>query len=141
MARGSGPGGLALPGTRTVLLVQGAPALRERLSALLAELPCARLAATATSTQEALVWLTALEFDAVLVDLALLAPSRLEALRVLRRAAPGASLVVLAGAADAESRERCRALGADHVLGSAVEFERLGDILEATGAPRPAAER
>lgn len=117
------------PLERVILLAQRSPALRERLGDLVAEVPGARLAATATSLPEAMVWLTALRFDAVLVDLALLEPTRLEALRPLRQASPGARLVVLGADADGEVRERCRALGADHVLGSVVEFDLLGGLL------------
>jgi DNA-binding NarL/FixJ family response regulator len=120
---------------RAVLLVQRSPELRERLAALVAEIPGTRLAGTAASTAEALLWLTALRFDAVLVDVAVLAPSRLEALQALRLAAPVARLVVLAADGDPEVRQRCRSLGADEVLGSAVEFERLGEVLAAPLAP------
>lgn len=126
---GAGPGGGC-----AVLLVQRTPALRERLVALLAESPGIRLAATAGTVAEALLWVTALRFDAVVVDLALLTPSRLEALRQLRLASAGGCLVVLADSADPEVVQRCRGLGADEVLGGAVEFERLGEVL--TAPPR-----
>jgi two-component system, OmpR family, response regulator len=135
MEQGNGRPGFVAALDRAVLLVERSPELRERLAALVSEIPGTRLAGTATSAGEALLWLTSLRFDAVLVDVALLAPSRLEALRSLRLAAPTARLVVLAGDADAAVRERCRALGADAVLGSAVEFERLEEVLTAPAAP------
>jgi DNA-binding NarL/FixJ family response regulator len=119
----------------TILVVERAEILRERLVRSLAEIPGVRVVAEAGSVEEALARLRRAPFDAVVVDVDVAAGDGFRALETLRRAAAGATLVVLGDDGDPEIRERCLQLGADAFLVLLREFDRIGEALRSLGTP------
>lgn len=122
-------------GPETILVVEGAEILRERLARSLGEIPSVRVVAEAASVEDALARLRRAPFDAVVVDVDLAAADGFRALEAIRREAPRGTLVVLGDDGDAEIRERCLQLGADDFLVLLREFDRIGEALLRLGRP------
>jgi DNA-binding NarL/FixJ family response regulator len=121
---------------QTVLVVEPAAGLRDRLVALLGEVRGVHVAGEASSAEEALERLRREPFDAVLLDVDPAGGAGLRALGDIRRAARGVSLVVLSDDGEPELRERCLEQGADAFLITSMEFDRIGETLLALGRRR-----
>ncbi len=119
---------------RTVLIVEPAAGLRERLAGLLEEVRGVRVAAEAGSVPEALARLGEAAFDAVVMDVDV--AGGLRALGEVRRAAGGSSLIVLSGDGEPEVREICLQEGADAFLVTSLEFDRIGEAVLSLGRAR-----
>jgi DNA-binding NarL/FixJ family response regulator len=122
----------------TVLVVEGSPVLRDRLVWLVADVPGVRAAAGVAGVVAAVASLEAEPTDAILVDADDAGWPDLDALRALRRAAPGALVAVLSADRCDELCARCAAAGADLCL-SRDDLSRLDAVLRGLAA-RPAPE-
>ncbi len=118
-----------------VLVVDDAAAVRARLGAMLAELPCVGSVIEADTYALAVEVLSAWAPDIIVVDLHLRGESGLGLLSIARRDRPSALLVVMTNHPTARHRRQCVALGADYFLDKSSDFEDLIRIIEDAGGP------
>jgi CheY-like chemotaxis protein len=111
-------------------VVEDNVAIRDSLVEALAELTGIVTGGVAGSEKAAIAWLTdpANEWDIAIIDL-ILEPggSGLGVLRACRSRKPEQKMVVLTGAANADVREKCEALGSDGVFDKSIETDALMD--------------
>lgn len=105
-------------------------AIRESLVEALSELAGIVTTGVAGSEKAAVAWLTnpANEWDVAIIDL-ILEPggSGFGVLKACRDRKPTQKMVVLTGAANAEVRRKCEALGSDGVFDKSIETDALMD--------------
>jgi DNA-binding NarL/FixJ family response regulator len=122
-----------------VLVIDGAPAVRSRLVALLAERELTVVGEFA-SANLARAFVRTSPPDAVVLDVDLPDRGGLALMEDLRRLAPRAALVILTNALS--YRRRCVTLGVDAFLDKSVDFATVADTLVALckGSPSAIAE-
>lgn len=105
-------------------------AIRESLVEALSELAGIVTTGVAGSEKAAVAWLTnpANEWDVAIIDL-ILEPggSGFGVLKACRDRKPTQKMVVLTGAANADVRRKCEALGSDGVFDKSIETDALMD--------------
>lgn len=111
-------------------VVEDNRAIRESLIEALLELAGIVTTGVAGSEKAAIAWLTnpANEWDLAIIDL-ILEPggSGFGVLGACRGRKPSQKMVVLTGAADADVRKKCEALGSDGVFDKSIETDALMD--------------
>jgi PAS domain S-box-containing protein len=120
-----------------VLLVDDSLPVRQRMGQLIRESGLAQVVGETGSVAGAIDLLGSLRPDALVLDLQLSDGSGYAVLEAARRDLPGCRIVVITSFAEPETRERCLALDADHVLEKSSEFEQLPGLL--AGQPPAAA--
>lgn len=105
-----------------VHLAEDSPPLRELLAAQLDQLPGVRVAAAAPSAAETLENIGKAVPDLLVLDLQLDRSSALDVLRSLVRDQGRPRVVILTNHAGPETREACRAAGADAFFDKSTEF-------------------
>jgi DNA-binding NarL/FixJ family response regulator len=112
----------------TILVVEAADVLRERLGRYLAQLPGVAVTEVRTAS-EAMAHLAGRATDVVTLDVDLAVWPDLGALSRVRKAAPAATLIVLGSESPPELVAFCRRAGADFFFRTHTEFERIGEVL------------
>ncbi len=112
-----------------VLVADGSPLIRERMVALLEDLPGLDVIAQTTDAVRLLHVVQSLQPDVVLLDFHLVEASGLELVRRLKRAQPRGILIVLVSQTPEAYRPRCLEAGADHVFDKSFEFQTVRRIL------------
>ena len=113
-----------------VVIVEGSPIIRVRLSEALSEISNVELIAAVDSEQAALRLLRSSGWNAMVLDLQLKEGTGfgiLKALDVLRP--EGAKVIVFSNYVYPAYRQRCLKLGADHFFDKARELHRVRDVL------------
>lgn len=126
--------------TLRAFVVEDKVSIRENLIEALAELAGIETVGVASSEKAAVAWLAheANSWDLAIVDL-ILEPggSGFGVLNACRNRKPGQTMVVLTGAANADVRRQCEALGCDRVFDKSIETDALmsycQDLAEAAG--------
>lgn len=108
----------------SVLLVEDAIPVRQRLSALISETPTLRVVAEAGTIAEATDFFDSMHPQSVVLDLALPDGNGIDLLRHIRTIGEKCLVLILSNNAEPETRRCCQKLGADYVFGKAAEFER-----------------
>jgi len=123
--------GQASPPAKTVkvLVVEDSPIVRERLIALLAELSNVVIVGQAADGFSAQALFRQHRPDAVVLDIQLPGLNGMDLLAEFKREQPSCVVIVLTTYPFKEFRNRCAALGADHFLDKAMEFERVTEVL------------
>ncbi|MGD9873875.1 MAG: HPr family phosphocarrier protein [Kiritimatiellia bacterium] len=121
--------------THSILLVDDAEPIRQRLRKVLDEASAGVIVAEAASVAEAINQYEALKPGTILLDLGLPDGDGIEVLRHAKTADSDCVVVILSNYADPETRKHCAALGADFVFSKSHEFEH------AISAVRHASER
>jgi DNA-binding NarL/FixJ family response regulator len=111
-----------------VFLVEDAPLLRERLSALIASVG-ARTVGHADGAQAAIEGILATEPDAVVLDLHLRQGNGFDVLRAVRKAAPAIAFYVLTNYPHDGYRASAERLGARGFFDKSTEFDKLRQAL------------
>lgn len=114
----------------SVLLVEDAAQVRQRLRALMTETGSLRVVAEAATVAEAQSLFDSVHPEAVMLDLALPDGSGLDVLRHIRKAKGKCLVLVLSNHAEPETRHCCYELGADYVFGKSDEFEQALETLQ-----------
>lgn len=114
----------------TAFVVEDNPSIRDSLAEALLELAGVVTGGVAGSEKAAIAWLTnaANHWDLAIVDL-ILEPggSGFGVLHACRNRKPEQKVVVLTGAANADVRRQCEALGSDGVFDKSIETDALMD--------------
>jgi DNA-binding NarL/FixJ family response regulator len=114
----------------TVFLVEDAPLLRERLTALIASVGASTVG-HAERAAEAIDGILASRPDVVVLDLHLKEGSGFDVLRAVRKIAPGIAFFVLTNHPIDSLRAAATRMGARGFFDKSSEFEKLRDVLAA----------
>lgn len=124
---------------KRVLIVDDSEQIRERIYALLMESGQIQIVGQAGNAQDALDAFEDLRPDSVILDIRLPDQSGIEILKKIKARQPGVRVTMLTNFDNAQYREKCRRLGADHFLNKTLEFEKIIDTVlndSDTGPPR-----
>ena len=116
-----------------VFLVEDAPLLRERLTALITSVG-ARPVGHADSASDAIAGILATQPDVVVLDLSLKQGHGFDVLRAVREAAPAIAFYVLTNHPIESFRETAKRLGARAFFDKSSEFDKLRAVLAAPAA-------
>jgi DNA-binding NarL/FixJ family response regulator len=127
----------------TVLMVDDSAEIRERLTAMLGEVPGVEIVAQAATIAEAIVAVHRLKPDVVILDLHLPDGNGLEVLRLVQREQIQTRVIVLTNYAYPQYEKRVMAAGAYAFLNKARDFIRVADLVwsATTQALSPASAR
>ncbi len=129
---------LSLPVRLRVLVVEDSAEVRDRLCALLAEVPGLRIVGVAEDEATALARYTECNPDAVILDIRLRTGSGLVVLEHIKRRDASCLVMILTNSIEYEFRRRCLLAGADCFLDKSRDFrgvvnifrQRLGDTTQ-----------
>ena len=112
-----------------VFLVEDSAVIRERLAAMLEEMPNAVLAGQAADAEAAIRDILSGSPDMVLLDIALAAGSGFDVLRAVRAQAPQIDFYVLSNVSAYPYRQLANTLGARGFFDKSTEFERVRELI------------
>jgi two-component system, OmpR family, response regulator len=112
-----------------IYLVEDSSLVRERLEAMLAEVPQTRVVGHAGTAVEAVSEILAKKPDMVVVDLKLAQGTGFDVLRALRTKAPEIDCYMLSNFATQPYRRLAAELGARGFFDKSIEFERVRDVV------------
>ena len=112
-----------------VFLVEDSTPVRERLAALLQDLPDTEVVGYATEAEGAIRDILAAMPDVVLLDLALAQGSGFDVLRAVRPSAPGIDFYLLSNFAAFPYRQLAQKLGARGFFDKTSELERVREVI------------
>lgn len=111
-----------------VFVVEDSKVIRQRLFALLTGLPGVEIVGDSDTAADAILGITDLAPDIVVLDIKLKNGSGIEVLRTIRQRLAGVTVIMLTNYATDEYRKKCLDAGADYFLDKTNEFERLAPI-------------
>ncbi len=112
-----------------IYLVEDSNLVRERLEAMLTEVPQARVVGHAASAAEAISDILAKKPDVVVVDLKLAQGTGFDVLRALHAQAPEIDCYMLSNFATQPYRRLAAELGARGFFDKSIEFERVRELV------------
>ena len=112
-----------------VFVVDDSAIVRERLIALLAEVPNVTIAGEAEMARDAIAGIHAKRPDIVVLDISMPGGSGLAVLEAVKKDRPAPMVIMLTNFDHLQYRQRCLQLGADHFLDKSNSFERVMDII------------
>lgn len=121
-----------------IVLCDDVPELRTLMRYGLEEVPDLKVVGEAGDAQSCVEVVTAQQPDAVLLDLSMPGMDGLQAIPLLRAAAPGMTIVVFSGFAAERMAELTRQVGADRYVEKGAEMEDVREALRAAVAARHA---
>jgi len=124
------------PSPLKVLIVDDSDLVRERLAALLGELPGVAVVGQAADGTTALRLFQARHPDVVVLDIELPGASGFLVLTWIKRHQPAAVVIMLSNHAALPFRLGCARLQAEYFFSKSTEFERVADLLR-TMLPTP----
>jgi two-component system, NarL family, response regulator DevR len=113
----------------TLFIVDDTTILRQRLSALIADITGISLIGSAERASEATDAITATRPDIVILDLRLAEGSGLEVLKNVKRLETPPTVIVFTDQDTSQHRKMCLEHGADYFLGKTDEIEQMEIIL------------
>jgi DNA-binding NarL/FixJ family response regulator len=114
---------------QNIYLVEDSTVVRERLAAMLTDIPNTRVVGHAAGAREAVSEILAKQPDVVLCDLNLKDGTGFEVLRALRAQAPAIECYMLSNFATGPYRRLAAELGARDFFDKSTEFERVRDLV------------
>lgn len=112
-----------------VFVVEDSPAIRQRIEALLGEVPGTSVVGHAAGAAEALRDILATRPDLVLLDVQLAEGSGFDVLRELHARAPELKVVMLTNYSSDPYRQIAQRFGARAFFDKTREFERVRDVI------------
>lgn len=112
-----------------VYIVEDSPAIRARLTEMLAGMDHVRVVGQAASAGEAVAGILRERPDSVLLDLNLMGRTGIDVMRSIRPAAPDIVFVVLTNHAEPQYRRAAQAAGATYFLDKSREFDRVREVI------------
>ena len=113
----------------TVLMVDDSAEIRERLTAMLGEIPGVEISSQATTVAEAVSAVHLLKPDVVILDLRLPDGNGLDVLRLIQREQIQTRVIVLTNYAYPQYEKRVIVAGAYAFLNKARDFIRVADLV------------
>ncbi len=112
------------------MIVDDSRIVRERLIAMLNELPGVEIVGQAASVPEAIETIRRLMPDTVILDIRMPGGTGLDVLRDIKQLDPAPLVIVLTNYAAPAYREKCRQAGADFFFDKSTEFDRIPPLFE-----------
>lgn len=113
----------------TVLIADDSPAIVERLTEMLKEIPGLQYVGEAQTVQETIRIVQEKRPDALILDLQMPGGSGLDVLRAIRPKLPALRVLVCTNYSTLQHREECVAAGSDSFVDKSTEFEKIPEIL------------
>lgn len=121
---------------RKVLLVDGSPIVRERLTEYLAALDGVAVVGQAGDALGGKQLAEQLRPDVIILDLPMFTGGGTDLLRDIKRISPAPSVIVLTNDSYPENRQMCLESGADYFLDKSTEFQDVAKVLTGMGHTR-----
>ena len=112
-----------------VFLADDSPLIRERLAAMLKDLPNVEIVGQCGAASEALENIQRLRPSAVVLDISMPGGGGMRVLERLKQEAEAPMVIMLTNFALDAYRRRCAQLGADYFFDKSNEFEKVIDVL------------
>jgi two-component system response regulator DevR len=116
--------------TRSVFVVEDAPSIRERLTAMLMESDGVKVIGEADNPQAAIQGILTKKPDSVVLDIQLLGGSGLEVLEAVHPIHPQIVFIMLTNFPSKQYRHKCLASGASYFLDKNAEFLKVLDAVQ-----------
>jgi DNA-binding NarL/FixJ family response regulator len=114
---------------RKVFIVEDAPAIRERLIELMAEIDGAAVVGFADTPADAITGILGTQPDCVVLDYQLIGGTGIDVLRAVCPNAPSTTFIVLTNHANPQYRRLCLEAGARWFLDKSTEFRKIKDVI------------
>lgn len=121
---------MSKPGKKPVFIVDDSPVIRNRLVALLEDIPSVEIVGEADIAFEAIHSIRRLRPRVVVLDISMPGGSGMYVLETLKREKPSPVIIMLTNFATSDYRKRCLQLGADFFFDKSSEFDQLPDVLQ-----------
>jgi len=115
--------------TKSVFVVEDAPSIRERLTAMLQESNGVQVIGEADNPQSAIQGILRTKPDSVVLDIHLLGGSGLEVLKAVHPVHPEIMFIMLTNFPSNQYRRKCLASGASYFLDKNAEFLKVLDAV------------
>ena len=116
-----------------VLLVDDSSIVRERLKAMLSEVPKVETVSQAKDQVEAMELLNKLNPEVVILDIEMPGGSGIELLSKLKRRKQPPLAIVLTNFSGSQYRKKCMDAGADFFFDKSFEFDKVTEVLNQIG--------
>ena len=113
-----------------VLIVDDSAAIRERLKAMISEIPGVEVVGEAEDGTQAIEETKRLNPDVVVMDIKMPGMNGIDALMGIKEYRPSIIVTMLTNYPYPQYRKKCMALGADYFFNKAAEFEKVREIIE-----------
>jgi len=113
-----------------VLIVDDSAAIRERLKAMISEIPGVEVVGEAEDGTQAVEETKRLNPDVVVMDIKMPGMNGIDALMGIKEYRPSIIVTMLTNYPYPQYRKKCMALGADYFFNKAAEFEKVREIIE-----------
>jgi DNA-binding NarL/FixJ family response regulator len=112
-----------------VFLADDSEPVRERILAMLGEIPDVQVVGHAEDSIAARLLISALQPDVVILDINMPGGSGIEVLQDIKQMTPSPTVIMLTNYSQPQYRRRCMEAGADHFLDKSTEFEKIRALL------------
>lgn len=112
-----------------VLIADDSSLIRERLKAALNEIPAIKHVAEAVSGEGAVALFRQFLPDVAILDVHMPPGTGIEALEIIKREAPGTTVLIFSDYSYPQYRQRCLKAGASHYLAKSTDFNQVTDIV------------
>ncbi len=113
-----------------IFIADDSPILRERLNAMLSDLPRIEIIGEAGNVAEAIESIRALHPDVVILDIRMPGGSGIEVLENIKKMKAAPAVIMLTNYPDPQYKKKCMALGAEYFFDKSTEFKKAGDVCE-----------
>lgn len=121
-------------GPKRILIVDDSRIVRERLLAMISELPGVEVIGEADIAFEAISAIRRLKPDLVVLDISMPGGSGIYVLETIKRELPTPVVVMLTNFYNDAYRQKCLQLGVDHFFDKSTEFEKVLDVIRGLDA-------
>ena len=120
-----------------MLLVDDSRIVRERLAALISELPGVVLIGEASNVSEGVKKIRQLRPHIVVLDISMPGGNGIQVLEAVRKRGRAPHIIMLTNFAHEAYRERCLELGAEYFFDKSAEFENAVETIKELSRSRP----
>ena len=120
---------MTAPPRKPVFIVDDSPVVRDRLVAMISELPNVEVVGQADIAFEAIDSIRQLRPAVVVLDISMPGGSGMYVLESIKKERPGPTVIMLTNFAHEQYRQKCLQLGADYFFDKTTEFERVTEVL------------
>ena len=113
-----------------VLIVDDSSIVVERLSEIIAEMPCAAPVLISNSFNEAVALIKVEVPDVILLDIQLPGKNGIELLSFVKSNYPQVKIIIVTNRVSAYYKNMCREMGANSFIDKSTEFEMIPEVIE-----------
>jgi len=111
-----------------VFIADDSSVIRERLNALLSDLPGVEVIGEAGDAEEALKGIQELNLDVVILDIRMPGGNGIRVLEKIKKSETSPVIIMLTNYPYPQYRKKCTDLGADYFFDKSTEFERIIEV-------------